>query len=398
MHVNGLQQQVLRGRRQRDRLGAGLPDADVRGQALHRDAGVLLRPVGAAGARAPIAALGSTDLIFAAGGGIMAHPDGPAAGVAGLREAWEAAMAGIPLAEHARTHPALAQALEAYASMSARPAGRAAARLLRRRLHRLDRAMEVADLRRPADGAVPRRADARAAGPLRRLSRHRHRRRRAVAEARPGWTRHLPPVFAALRGLGAPIVHYKVCSTFDSAPEVGSIGRAIDIAAPILGGAWHPLVVAAPAMRRYRPSATCSRRSTASATASTATRPWRATRSRRWTRPTSGCHLAEQTDRRIGLVDFVALKRGEADAAWQRERAAGAEIVALDVLDEETLREAGRLVWERGATGCSPSARRAWNTRWSPTGAPPGCSPQQPRVPRRAGRADRRASRARARR
>jgi len=38
-------------------------------------------------------ALGSTDLIFAAGGGILAHPDGPAAGVADLRAAWDAAMA-----------------------------------------------------------------------------------------------------------------------------------------------------------------------------------------------------------------------------------------------------------------------------------------------------------------
>lgn len=59
-------------------------------------------------------ALGSTDLIFAAGGGIMAHPAGPAAGVAALREAWEAAVDGVPLADHARTRPALAQALEAY--------------------------------------------------------------------------------------------------------------------------------------------------------------------------------------------------------------------------------------------------------------------------------------------
>lgn len=59
-------------------------------------------------------ALGSTDLIFAAGGGIMAHPAGPAAGVAALREAWEAAVGGVPLADHARTRPALAQALEAY--------------------------------------------------------------------------------------------------------------------------------------------------------------------------------------------------------------------------------------------------------------------------------------------
>jgi ribulose-bisphosphate carboxylase large chain len=38
--------------------------------------------------------LGSTDLIFAAGGGILAHPDGPAAGVAALRAAWDAAIAG----------------------------------------------------------------------------------------------------------------------------------------------------------------------------------------------------------------------------------------------------------------------------------------------------------------
>lgn len=61
------------------------------------------------------AALGSTDLIFAAGGGIMAHPDGPAAGVAALREAWEAAMAGVPAAEYAAERPALRAALAAFA-------------------------------------------------------------------------------------------------------------------------------------------------------------------------------------------------------------------------------------------------------------------------------------------
>ena len=43
-------------------------------------------------------ALGSTDLIYAAGGGIMAHPKGPAAGVAALRDAWDAATAGAPTA------------------------------------------------------------------------------------------------------------------------------------------------------------------------------------------------------------------------------------------------------------------------------------------------------------
>lgn len=57
--------------------------------------------------------LGSIDLIYAAGGGVMAHPGGPAAGVAALRDAWDAAMAGVPLAERAGTEPALAAALQA---------------------------------------------------------------------------------------------------------------------------------------------------------------------------------------------------------------------------------------------------------------------------------------------
>lgn len=66
-------------------------------------------------AHGTFAALGSTDLIMTAGGGIMAHPDGVAAGVRSLREAWSAAVEGIPLADHARTHPELGRALEVAA-------------------------------------------------------------------------------------------------------------------------------------------------------------------------------------------------------------------------------------------------------------------------------------------
>jgi ribulose-bisphosphate carboxylase large chain len=59
--------------------------------------------------------LGSADLIVTAGGGIMAHPLGTAAGVAAMREAWEATLAGVSLAEFARTHPSLQRALETAA-------------------------------------------------------------------------------------------------------------------------------------------------------------------------------------------------------------------------------------------------------------------------------------------
>jgi len=49
-----------------------------------------------------------------AGGGIMAHPGGPAAGVAALRQAWEAAVGGIPLADYAKRHEPLRQTLDKF--------------------------------------------------------------------------------------------------------------------------------------------------------------------------------------------------------------------------------------------------------------------------------------------
>ena len=58
-----------------------------------------------------LACLGSRDLIFAAGGAIMAHPRGPAEGVRALKEAFEAAIAGVPAERYAATHPSLAAAL-----------------------------------------------------------------------------------------------------------------------------------------------------------------------------------------------------------------------------------------------------------------------------------------------
>ena len=68
----------------------------------------------------------------------------------------------------------------------------------------------------------------------------------------PEWmVEHLPPVFDWLKSIGAKIAHYKICSTFDSSPKIGSIGKAIDIAANHFNGPM-PVLVAAPAMRRYQ--------------------------------------------------------------------------------------------------------------------------------------------------
>src|SRR5918994_3391408 len=60
----------------------------------------------------------SVNLMYLAGGGIVAHPGGPAAGVTAIKQAWDAAKNGIPLEEHAREHPELRAAMEKFGSLT----------------------------------------------------------------------------------------------------------------------------------------------------------------------------------------------------------------------------------------------------------------------------------------
>lgn len=163
----------------------------------------------------------------------------------------------------------------------------------------------------------------------------------------PAWMEeHLPPAFAALAGLRPPLVHYKICSTFDSAPHVGSIGRAVEIAERVVGGDWHPLLVAAPINGRYQAFGHLF--------AALDGVPYRIDR-----HPVMACHpvtpmtesdvrahLALQTALPMGLIDLVAMKSGHADARLREAREHGARLVALDAIDDETLVEAGRLIWQ----------------------------------------------------
>ncbi len=110
LHVNGLRNKFSE------------PDASVIAAAravqapLFAHAPMAAMPVfssGQTGLQAPgtYAALGNADLIHAAGGGIFGHPGGLAAGVTAFRQAWDAAMAGTPLEERAKTQPELRAAL-----------------------------------------------------------------------------------------------------------------------------------------------------------------------------------------------------------------------------------------------------------------------------------------------
>ena len=75
-----------------------------------------------------------------------------------------------------------------------------------------------------------------------------------------GITRSLPaddmeavllPAFGFMKRIGARHIHYKVCSTFDSSPQVGSIGKAIDCGQATIGSHIVPVLGGMPSLGRY---------------------------------------------------------------------------------------------------------------------------------------------------
>jgi len=169
----------------------------------------------------------------------------------------------------------------------------------------------------------------------------------------PDWMdRELPGIFRRLRDLGAPLCHYKTCSTFDSAPTVGSIGRAAEIGGDVFGGAVLVLV-GVPKHKRFVVFSNLFAAASFSGDREIFRIDRHPTMSRHPVTPmTEGdlrLHLARQTSRRIVGFDFLKMRTGDADAALDRVMAEEADLVVLDTFDEATTRVAGRLIAGRGA-------------------------------------------------
>lgn len=61
----------------------------------------------------------------------------------------------------------------------------------------------------------------------------------------------LPEVFRSIKDLSPSIVHYKVCSTFDSSMNIGSIGHVIRLASAIFAVTGVPIIAGNPKLGRY---------------------------------------------------------------------------------------------------------------------------------------------------
>ena len=157
----------------------------------------------------------------------------------------------------------------------------------------------------------------------------------------------LRPIFTALVALNAPLYHYKVCSTFDSSPEVGSIGRAIDIGTEIYGSPITPVVVGAPALRRYVAFGNLF----ATVKDTTFRIDRHPTMSKHPITPMDEgdlrLHLAKQGQKSIGLIDLLTLNQGLRAVELKLEQLiiAGAEIVLFDTIDDSHMRLIGEVIW-----------------------------------------------------
>lgn len=160
----------------------------------------------------------------------------------------------------------------------------------------------------------------------------------------------LRPAFAALHALGSRHVHYKVCSTFDSSPDVGSIGHAIEVGAQVFGGRYVPLLVGAPALGRYCVFGNLFARMGIGSTGAIHRLDRHPSMSQHPVTPMHESdlrvHLANQTKKKTALFDILKteLAADEARAALGRIVAEGAEIVLFDVLYPHQMTRLGALI------------------------------------------------------
>jgi uncharacterized protein YgbK (DUF1537 family) len=197
----------------------------------------------------------------------------------------------------------------------------------------------------------------------------------------PEWMReHLPRIFGFLRSLGAPVTQYKVCSTFDSSPEIGNIAVAMAIGREVFASECVPVVVAAPHLGRYVLFGNLF----AAQSGSTYRIDRHPTMSRHPVTPMHESdlrlHLDAQGAGDVDLIDLLALTGAKPCTTTHH-----APAVVFDGLDHRTESETGRILWNRrasfpfmvGSSGLTHALMRHWREigQIAPEFHPPQAAP-----------------------
>ncbi|MFC2037235.1 four-carbon acid sugar kinase family protein [Chloroflexota bacterium] len=172
-------------------------------------------------------------------------------------------------------------------------------------------------------------------------------------------SRILTEAFSVLNELNPRHVHYKVCSTFDSSPEIGNIGTAIETGARAFQNEFTPVLVAAPNLGRYSAFGNLYARMGIGSQGAI----------HRLDRHPSMCahpitpalesdlrlHLSKQTSLPMGLIDLVDIVKSTSEimAKLNTEIAEGKAIVFFDAMYENQMITIGEVL-DQKAGGISP--------------------------------------------
>lgn len=164
----------------------------------------------------------------------------------------------------------------------------------------------------------------------------------------------LRPILRWMARSGASVLHYKVCSTFDSSARIGSIGKVMDIAAEELRPGIIPIIVGVPKLGRYCAFGNLFARAGSNPEIFRLDR--HPVMSRHPVTPMHEAdlrrHLRDQTDMAIDLVPLIELRGKELIDLVAPSQSCRA--LLFDTVDDDDLRRIGRHLVSRTAMSAQP--------------------------------------------
>ncbi|SFS55054.1 Uncharacterized conserved protein YgbK, DUF1537 family [Sulfitobacter marinus] len=164
----------------------------------------------------------------------------------------------------------------------------------------------------------------------------------------PDWMdQNLPTAFDRIKAFEPEIFHYKICSTLDSAPHIGSIGKAIEIGADCFDSQSIPVLVAAPKMLRYQ----CFGQLFAGMGDRIFRLDQHPVMARHPVTPMQEPDVAAHILKQSGRLDATLIPLNEMGASFSYTpqadaRPDGLSLVSIDSVNDDTDAIAGRILWE----------------------------------------------------
>jgi len=198
-----------------------------------------------------------------------------------------------------------------------------------------------------------------------------------------GKTRALPadamekillPAFEQMKASGARQVHYKVCSTFDSSPTVGSIGKAIDCGAAVFKNRIIPVLGGSPSLGRYCLYGNLFARMGIGSNGKIYRLDRHPSMSKHPVTPAEESdlrlHLGKQINKKFGLIDVLQMDKPVEE--WNDAIQPEEEVILLDALYESQLVKIGEWIdvlnknstqFTVGGSGIEAALGNYWNEK-----------------------------------